>query len=496
MLDRYRSGSIKLEENAIRLPPRLKQSMVQRSTSAYRSRPFTCCAFGYELTHSSLVQQFVFPCFSSRVVFFAVLSGLSCFGGLTDCATRAIGEEKLVAVSVAKNRWPEFRGANQNGIAPEGAPPVQWAEDQNVVWKISTEGFGWSTPAVWDGVAWFTAASEDGLSMWAEAVDVATGKRLWRANLFANEKVDEKHVMNSFASPSPVTDGKHVWVHFGSYGTACLDAKTGEVIWQRRDLPCNHWRGPGSSPILFEDLLIVHLDGFDYQYVVAMDQLTGETRWKVDREIDYGTDNGDFYKAFCTPLIIDVGGQKQLVSPTSKAALAYEPGTGKEIWRITYDEFSATARPLWDGSQVYINTGFGKATLIAVDPRGSGDLTKSQIRWINDTSVGSKSSQLLYEGLIYNVHDMGVATCIDAASGETVWKERFGGMFSASILLAGGHLYFFDHDGVCHVIKPGREFQKVAENKLDDGCMASPVALGDHLLIRTKTALYLLGVTP
>ncbi len=408
---------------------------------------------------------------------------------------RSTNECRAADIELFQLRWPEFRGPQANGIETEntGPTPTHWSEDENIAWKIPTEGAGWSTPAVWDGLAWFTSASEDGSLMWAEAVQLQDGKRLWRTDLFRNEKVDEKHVMNSFASPSPVTDGQHVWVHFGSYGTACLEAATGKVVWERHDLPCNHWRGPGSSPVLFDGKLIVHLDGFDFQYVVALNAVTGETAWKVDRQIDYGTDNGDFFKAFCTPLVIDVDGEMQLISPTSKATLAYDPRTGEELWRITYGEFSATARPLWDGTNVYINTGFGKATMVAVNPRGSGDLTKTQMRWINETSVGSKSSQLLFDGLIYNVHDMGVATCIEAETGETLWKERLGGMFSASVMMAGGNLYFFDHDGTSHIVKPGREFQKVAENKLDDGCMASPVPLGSHLLIRTRTALYLIG---
>lgn len=308
------------------------------------------------------------PIFSLRLlsITLAVLAGPA---GIDRSTNACHGTE----IELAQLRWPEFRGPQGNGIEAEndGTTPTRWSEEENIAWKIPTEGAGWSTPAVWDGLAWFTSASEDGSLMWAEAVQLKDGKRLWRTDLFHNEKVDEKHIMNSFASPSPVTDGKHVWVHFGSYGTACLEAATGKVVWERRDLPCNHWRGPGSSPILFEDKLIVHLDGFDLQYVVALNASTGETTWKIDRQIDYGTDNGDFFKAFCTPLIINVDGETQLISPTSKATLAYDPRSGAELWRITYQEFSATARPLWDGKNVYINTGFGKATMIAVNPRGS-----------------------------------------------------------------------------------------------------------------------------
>lgn len=391
-------------------------------------------------------------------------------------------------------RWPEFRGPSGDGIAADSAaPPVRWSESDNVVWKRESEGRGWSSPVVWEGTAWLTAATEDGTRMWALAVNLADGKELWRKELFENDELQETHLMNSFASPTPVTDGERLWVNFGSYGTACLDAASGEVLWQRRDLPCNHYRGPGSSPILVGDKLIFHMDGFDFQYIVALDAATGQTVWKVDRDVDYGSDDGDIFKAFSTPLVIDVEGERQLVSPTSKAVLSYDPESGEELWRVTYEEFSATARPLWDGQWVYVNSGFGSARLVAIDPRGRGDVSGTHVRWTNRTGIGSKPSQLLFDGLIYNVHDSGVATCIDASNGETVWRERLGGSFSASPILAGGRIYLFDHDGTAHVLNPGRTFDRVAENKLDDGCMASPVPLGTHLLVRTRSALYLLG---
>lgn len=392
-------------------------------------------------------------------------------------------------------RWPEFRGPTGDGIAVDAAaPPVRWSETENVVWKRETEGRGWSSPVVWEGTAWMTAATEDGHRMWALAIDLADGSELWRKDLFENDELQETHLTNSFASPTPVTDGQRLWVNFGSYGTACLDAQSGEVLWQRRDLPCNHFRGPGSSPILVGDRLIFHMDGFDLQYVVALDAATGRTAWKVDRDIAYGTDDGDVFKAFSTPLVIEVEGQRQLISPTSKAVLAYDPETGDELWRVTYDGFSATARPLWDGQTVYVNSGFGKTQLLAIDPRGSGDISETHVRWTNRTGIGSKTSQLIYDGLIYNIQDAGVATCIDASNGETLWQKRLGGSFSASPILAGGRLYLFDdHDGAAHVINPGRTFDRISQNSLDDGCMASPAPLGSRLLVRTRSALYLLG---
>jgi outer membrane protein assembly factor BamB len=303
--------------------------------------------------------------------------------------------------------------------------------------------------------------------------------------------------MNSYASPSPVTDGHRAWVHFGSYGTACLNLADGELIWQRRDLPCAHHRGPGSSPLLDnQGRLFIHYDGFDVQYLVALSAETGETIWKRDREIEYGTLDGDQMKAYSTPLLITVDGQPQLISSTSKAAIAYNPQDGNEIWRVVYNEFSATAQPLFDGETVYISTGFGKAHLLAIDPTGKGDVTDTHVLWDAPKGIGSKPTPLLHDGLIYNIHDAGVASCLDAETGETLWTERFGGLFSASILGAGDRVYWFDHDGACYVTRTGREFELIAENRLDDGCMATPVPLPDSLLVRTRSALYRIDAPP
>lgn len=408
---------------------------------------------------------------------------------------RQEADPAIVSGDSVPYRWPQFRGGAQNNLAPPSLrPPVKWSERENIRWKLPLELRGWSSPAVWGDLAVMTEATPDGTAMFALAVDLRQGKPVWRTEVFTNSEVEEAHIMNSYASPSPATDGTHAWVHFGSYGTACLSLATGELVWQRRDLPCAHHRGPGSSPLLDDQgRLFIHYDGFDVQYIVALAAATGQTLWKRDRDIRYGTDNGDQMKAYSTPSLIRVGDQLQLISPTSKAAIAYRPDDGEEIWRVLYDEFSATAQPLYDGRTVFISTGFGKAHLLAIDPTGHGDVTDTHIRWDAPKGIGSKPTPLLVDGLIYNVHDAGVASCIDAETGEVVWTERFGGLFSGSPLAAGNFVYWFDHDGTCYVTRQGRQYELVAENRLDDGCMATAVPLADSLLVRTRTALYRIG---
>lgn len=277
--------------------------------------------------------------------------------------------------------WPQLRGPTGDGHGQATNLPVTWSEQESVAWKTPIHGRGWSSPVVWGDQIWLTTAAEDGRQFYAVCVDAKSGQIKHDVHLFDTETPDEIHVTNSYASPTPVIEQDRVYVHFGTYGTACLDTRTGDVLWQRRDLPCNHWRGPGSSPILFEDLLIVHLDGYDLQYVAALDKQTGATRWKTDRNIDYQTDDGDLKKAFCTPIVIEVAGQLQLISPAAKATIAYDPRTGRELWRFRYENHSATARPLFGHGLLFLNSGFSKAELYAIKPGTSGDITDTHVVW-------------------------------------------------------------------------------------------------------------------
>ena len=395
------------------------------------------------------------------------------------------------ASSQSKVAWHEFRGDAHNGTALDQSPPLQWGEDKNLKWKVAIHDRGWSSPVAADDEVWLTTATEDGKKMYAICVSLSSGTVVHDLLVFENDSVQaDYHITNSYASPTPVLDDQHVYVHFGAYGTACLERRTGKVVWQRRDLPCNHYRGPGSSPILYGNLIIFHMDGFDHQYIVALDKRSGQTVWKQDRDIEYGTDNGDYYKAYSTPLVIQVGGEDQLVSSTSKATLVLNPLTGKEIWRVRYPEFSATARPLFDGRRLYLNTGFGKAQMLGIDADGKGDVTDTKIVWAQKRGVGSKPSQILVGGRLFSATDDGVISRIDTATGELVWQKRVGGNFSASLVATQEHFFAFDHDGKSYALTVADEPEIVSENTLPDGCRASPAIVDDSLLVRTITHLY------
>jgi outer membrane protein assembly factor BamB len=396
-----------------------------------------------------------------------------------------------LSVRAAEN-WPQFRGPNGDGCSDATGLPTKWSEKENVKWKTPLHDLGWSSPVVWDEQIWVTAATEDGKKDYAICVDRNYGKIIHDIFLWDNEHPSPLgNALNGYASCTPAIEPGRVYVHFGSYGTACLDTKSGKILWQRRDLPCEHFRGPGSSPIIFENLLIFHMDGYDFHYIVALNKQTGDTVWKTDRNIDYGTDNGDLMKSFATPRLIEAGGKLQLISPSSKATISYDPRTGKEYWRVRYTSHSGAAMPAWGHGLLYLNTGFGKADLLAVRPDGEGDVTASHIVWKATQKIGSKPSQLLVGDLIFNVHDDGVASCLDATMGSELWSKRLGGKFSASPLYADGKVYFCGDDShVTTVVKAGRQYEELAANELDDGCMASPAVTGKALIIRTRSALY------
>ena len=395
------------------------------------------------------------------------------------------------SVSVAANNyWNQFRGAMENGYSPSDRLPVSWSETENVTWKTEIHGKAWSSPVVWKNQIWITTATPDGKALYAIGVKAKSGDIEHDIKVFDIAKPMFCIPYNSYGSPTPVIEEGRVWAHFGSAGTACLDTSSGKVLWTRQDLPCDHVRGPGSSPIIFRDLLIINFDGGDFQYVVALNKLTGKTVWKTDRTIDYKTDNGDAKKAHCTPRVIEHDGRLQLISPAAVGTVSYDPLSGKELWKVYHGGFNAAARPLYTHKKVIINLE-GGLRLLAVNPSGSGDITTTHIEWTCKKSTPTRPSQLAVGDYIFMVNDKGIASCVRIADGEPVWTERMGGRHSASPIYAHDRIYFFDEDGVNQVISANpRKFHLIASNKLEKGSMASPAVVDDALIIRTKTHLY------
>lgn len=386
--------------------------------------------------------------------------------------------------------WPQFRGPAGDGRADDAQPPVEWSESSHVRWKCAVHGRAWSSPVIGEEQVWMTTATEDGKQLQAVCVDRETGQISLDRVVFSPEKPQFCYDFNSYASSTPVLEGERLYVHYGSHGTACLDRRTGDTLWARTDLPCNHHRGAGSSPIIYRDLLIIPFDGFDVQYVVALDKHTGETVWRKDRDIDYGTNNGDAMKAYGTPSIVRVGEEDQLVSAAAGCTIGYAPLTGEELWRVRSGGMNSAARPLFGLGMIFINTGDGGFRLFALRAEGKGDLTERGVAWTSSEAVPSRCSQLLVDDLLFMNNESGIATCLEANTGKLVWRQRLGGDFCASPVYAGGRIYLFSETGDCPVLAWGREYKLLAKNKLDTGCMASPAVAGNGLYVRTKTHLY------
>jgi len=415
---------------------------------------------------------------------------------------------------LAAENWPQFRGPDGDGYSDAKGLPLTWSESDHVKWKTPIHDRAWSSPVIWADQIWMTTATEDGTKLFAVCVDRETGKIVHDSKLFDVPNPQFAHKFNTYGSPTPAIEAGRVYVTFGSPGTACLDTRTGEVLWERRDFVCNHYRGAGSSPIIYGNLLFMNFDGSDHQFIVALDKKTGKTAWRKERSIDYkdlGPDGkpqieGDLRKAFSTPHVTLLDDRPVLFSSGAKAHYAYDPLSGEEFWRVEERNcHSASSRPLVGQGLVFFSAGFSKGILLAVNPGKIGgpgpkviDASEDakaapdqlHLAWKKMRNIPNKPSLLLVNDLLYMIDDGGIASCLEAKTGADVWRERVGGNYSASPVYADGRIYFFSEEGKTTAIEAGREFKKLAENKLDDGFMASPAIAGKAFFLRTKTQLY------
>lgn len=402
----------------------------------------------------------------------------------------------------AQENWTHLRGTSLDGHSLSKNAPVSWSETSNVVWKTAIRGVAWSSPVVYADQIWTSSATADGKEMFAVCADFNSGKILKELMLFKPDSVQHIHPTNSYATPTPCIEDGFVYVHFGTYGTACVDTKTFQVVWTRTDLNCDHMQGAASSPFIYKDLLILHIEGTDVQYLIALDKHTGKTVWKTDRPREF-YDNIEpvSRKAYCTPIVVSVNGKDQLISNGSQLAIAYEPGTGKEIWRVFYGDDSTVSMPLAYNGLVYVNSGWmlpkdGSpfyARLLAVDPTGSGDVTKTRVPWEVNVDVPQISTPVIVDSLIYMVHERGMMTCLSAKTGKVLWKEKLKEQFNASVLYASGNIYLFGLKGKTFVVKPGLAFQLVAESQLEGTVKATPAIVLDNIILRTDKFLYRIG---
>jgi hypothetical protein len=409
--------------------------------------------------------------------------------------------------------WPQFRGPTGDGMGVATNLPLTWSPTQNVKWKMPVPGRGRSSPVLLGDRIWLTTAIETGLRTFAEGPDRmqqaervvlgvvcferVTGKQLYHAEVFPVQNPPAVNLLNSYATPTPVVEPGRVYCDFGTFGTVCLDSATGQILWKRQ-LLLDHHHGPGSSPVLYKNLLILVRDGRDQQYVTALNKQTGETVWKSDRP-PLSTPIPEFRKSFSTPLVFETDGGVQMVVPGAQWLVAYEPETGKEIWRVDDVRGETVApRPVYGRGIVYLSTGVlnGRAQLWAVRVDGHGDVTKTHVAWKLPTPIGFMPSPLLVGRELYLLSDDGFVSCVDALSGDTLGKFRAGGSYAASPVYAEGRLYCFSREGKTVVLQANRDLTPLAENQIEGPVFASPALVGSDIYLRTDSHLYCLSVEP
>ncbi len=415
----------------------------------------------------------------------------------------------------AEDEWPQFRGPEGQGRATATGLPLHWSEAENIAWKTAIPGEGHSSPVISGHQIWVTTAisheltpdeekerlaqlkNPQGLKLAGEltlqAIEInrETGKIERTVDLFQIAHPEPKHGLNSYASPTPVLAGGKVFCHFGSYGTACIDESSGEVLWRNDSVRVDHQNGPGSSPVVWQDKLVIHFDGTDRQFIAALNTKNGEVAWETQRSGEMDP-TPDLKKAYGTPLIVQTETGPLVISPAANWVYGYDARDGKELWKAGYGQlgFSTVPRPIVLGGTVFIATSYMQSRLLAVKLNGTGDVTATHIAWKSDRQIPQKPSLIGLDGRIYFVSDKGIARCLNAETGEELWFQRLSGEYSASPIESEGHVYFCNQEGLCTVLQAGGEYKELAQNHLDAGCMASPAVAGKALFLRTATHLY------
>ncbi len=411
--------------------------------------------------------------------------------------------------------WNQFRGPDGDGKSSANNLPTEFSETQNVKWKTPIHDHGYSSPVVWGKQIWLTTALEDGRQLFAICVDLESGDILHDIKVFDVDEPQLEHAdLNTHASPTPIIEEGRIYVHYGTYGTACLDTDTGDILWERRNLNCDHRVRPASSPIIDGKRLILTYDGVDVQFIAALDKNTGDTLWLKHRTSEAKIEDllrakgindvektkkekpNDHKKSYATPTIITFQGKKQLISPAAQVTISYDLATGDELWRVRHEGWgwNVACRPIFEHNRVYFTSGIEKL-LFVVDPSGTGDVTDSHVVSRIRRGAPEIPSPLIIDGLIFMVNEGGVVTCVEAISDRNegtrqVWKGRIGGKHWASPLYANGNIYCFSMEGRVSVISAGREFKVIARNEFDEGFIATAAVAGNALILRSESHLY------
>ncbi len=386
--------------------------------------------------------------------------------------------------------WPGFRGPTQNGAAQSNLP-IQWNESENIRWFTKTTGLGWSSPVTNGDRIYFTSSvdsAEGTQRLQLVCLNAVNGKELFSKTIFEQQNDAPKiHNKNSHASPTPIIEKAKVYVHFGHQGTACTDLD-GNIIWENRKNAFPPTHGNGGSPIVAEGKLVLTCDGGVSPCTLALDLLTGEEVWRTKRNVD-----ADKTFSFCTPQLIQCNGISQIISPGSNIVQSLSPTDGKVLWFVRYEGYSVVPRPIYSQDTLFVCTGFNTPKLLAIDPRGTGDVTKTHVKWTYGTSVPATSSIVSVKDQIVMASDNGIASGIDMHTGQEVWRKRLGGSYSSSPTVSGDRVYFQSESGESLVFKIGKTAEEVSRNKLPGRVFASYSVIEQDLLVRSEEGIYRIG---
>jgi outer membrane protein assembly factor BamB len=426
-------------------------------------------------------------------------------------------------VPLSAENWPNWRGPASTGVSPEASLPVRWSDTENIAWKASIRGLGISSPIVWGNSVFVTsqvgtgvarsgprlvqgedaaAAGERALggaatgaiatrtpttTFLVSAFDKASGKQLWEYELPSEGTLPEVHEKHNLATPSPVTDGQRVYAWFGTGQIIALDM-SGKLVWKRSLTEYGpfgiNW-GHGSSPIIHKDtLILLCYHASPASYILAVDSATGSNKWKADS-------TGGL--SYSTPFVIETAGGPELIVNSGEGISAHSLSNGEKLWYINEtNRFPIPVATQHDGI-IFLSRGYRSGPYMAIRPGGKGDVASSHVLWKVPTGAPYISSIVQYDGLIYMIGDVGVATVVDAKTGTRVWQERIGGVYSALPIAGDGKVYFFSENGETIVLSAGRAPDILARNKIDGRVLGSPAISGGRVFIRSDNTLFAIG---
>ena len=384
--------------------------------------------------------------------------------------------------------WPCWRGPRGDGSSVDAQVPVRWSADENIAWKVPFSHRGHASPIVWENRIFLVGSNSEQQDRVLASLDRKTGKLLWEV-VVVHSPLEKIHQLNSYASSTPATDGERIYASFLDQRQMLIAAYDfdGNELWKVQPGVFSSTHGYCSSPLLFEDKVIINGDHDGEAYLVALDRATGKTLWKTPRE--------NKTRSYCTPIIREINGRTQMMLSGSKSVTSYDPHDGSRQWIIDGPTEQFVASLVYNQGLLFVTGGFPDKHILAIDPTGTGNVSKSHIVWKYERKgVSYVPSPVAVDKYFLMVSDDGIGTCYEALTGKIEWQERIGGRhYSPSLVAANGLAYFLDDDGIMRIVKPGPKLDVIAVNDLHEPCYASPAISQGQIFIRGEKMLYCIG---